>query len=222
MESTEQSGGLTGAPGGGTADSLAGQTAAPCLTPRPASRPARSAAALAVAAVSLLAAGPALAHSGHEGVSTFQAGLTHPIGGWDHLAAMLGVGFWAAQQQDRRALAVLPGLFVAGVAGGAALALAGLAVPLVEVAILISVAVIAALVLARVQAGLLVAGAGVLLLALWHGLAHGIEAPADGSLAGYMAGFCIATALLHALGAVAAWLTGQTPARLGASQSAAG
>ena len=36
--------------------------------------------------------------------------------------------------------------------------------------------------------------------ALFHGYAHGMEARSDGSFAGYVAGFALATASLHALG----------------------
>jgi urease accessory protein len=163
--------------------------------------------AAAAAALVALAAGPALAHAGHDGVSSFATGLAHPVTGWDHLAAMLGVGVWAAQQQDRRALLALPGLFVAGVLGGAALALAGLGVPFVEAGILASVVLVAGLALTRAQAPLVLAGAGVGLFALAHGFAHGIEAPDGGSMAGYMAGFATMTALLHAAGAIGALLT---------------
>lgn len=40
--------------------------------------------------------GLALAHEGHTHASGFAAGLAHPLGGLDHLLAMVAVGFWAA------------------------------------------------------------------------------------------------------------------------------
>ena len=50
------------------------------------------------AAVALAAAsGAALAHPGHESASFF-TGFTHPLGGLDHLLAMLAVGLYAARQ----------------------------------------------------------------------------------------------------------------------------
>ena len=42
----------------------------------------------------------AFAHPGH-GTSGLLAGLGHPLGGLDHLLAMLAVGLWAAQQQGQ-------------------------------------------------------------------------------------------------------------------------
>ena len=39
----------------------------------------------------------AFAHPGH-GTSGLLAGLSHPLGGLDHLLAMLAVGLWAAQR----------------------------------------------------------------------------------------------------------------------------
>jgi urease accessory protein len=167
--------------------------------------------ALGLAGGTLLA-GPALAHAGHDHVSTFTAGLLHPFGGWDHVAAMAGVGFWAAQQRGRQALWTLPALFIGGVLIGAAAALAGLAAPFVEAGILLGLAVIAALVVFSVRPPLAVAGAGVLALAVWHGMAHGLEAPAGGSVPGYMAGFTLSTAALHAAGAALAALTGRARA----------
>jgi len=46
----------------------------------------------------------------------------------------------------------------------------------------------------------------IVLFALLHGHAHGAELP-DGAAAGaYMAGFALATALLHAIGIAIAWV----------------
>jgi len=53
----------------------------------------------------------ALAHPGHGSTSGLAAGLAHPITGLDHLAAMIGVGLWAAQRGGR-ALWLVPLVFV--------------------------------------------------------------------------------------------------------------
>lgn len=39
---------------------------------------------------------PALAHTGEGYGGGFIAGFTHPILGWDHVAAMVAVGLWGA------------------------------------------------------------------------------------------------------------------------------
>src|SRR3546814_2182465 len=83
---------------------------------------------------------------------------------------------------------------------GGALALSGVALPMVETAIALSVVVFGALVAVNarvvVGAGMAVAAA----FALFHGHAHGSELPAGLSAAGYAAGFVLATAMLHAAG----------------------
>ena len=126
----------------------------------------------------------------------FVDGLLHPLFGVDHLAAMVAVGLWAALTGGR-ALWAFPLAFVA------AMALAGLAgagqapMPGVEPVILASVIVIGA---AAALALRLPMGAALAALALFgaaHGYAHGVEGPA---VAGYPAGFVLATLGLHAAG----------------------
>ena len=58
----------------------------------------------------LLAPAVAFAHPGH-GDNGWIAGISHPIGGLDHLLAMVAVGLWAAQQQGAARWA-LPCTFV--------------------------------------------------------------------------------------------------------------
>jgi urease accessory protein len=74
------------------------------------------------------------------------------------------------------------------------------ALPFVEPGILASVVVLGLLVALAVRlpasAGIAVIG----LFALLHGHAHGMMAPENAGGLGYMAGFALATALLHAVG----------------------
>src|SRR6185295_12960290 len=58
----------------------------------------------------LLTPALAFAHPGH-GDNGLIAGISHPLGGLDHLLAMLAVGLWAAQQQGAARWA-LPCTFV--------------------------------------------------------------------------------------------------------------
>lgn len=149
--------------------------------------------------LALLAASPVLAHAGHDHSATLAAGLMHPVAGWDHLLAMLGVGVLAAQQTGAARFA-LPAGFVGGVLAGALAALAGVLAPYVEFAILGTVAIIAALVIVRAQFGVLAGLVLALGFGLAHGYAHGVEAP-GGHLTDYIAGFTLSTAALHAAGA---------------------
>jgi urease accessory protein len=147
------------------------------------------------------ATGVAQAHTGH-GLGGAAAGFVHPVGGLDHMLAMVGVGFWAAHvaTRDRRAVWLVPVAFVAIMVAGGALALSGVAVPMVEGGILGSVVLLGLILLAApvlpVQVPMIVVG----LFALFHGHAHGSEMPAAASPVAYAAGFVIATALLHAIG----------------------
>ncbi|MEW5963599.1 MAG: HupE/UreJ family protein [Pseudomonadota bacterium] len=154
----------------------------------------------------------AFAHTGHA-TSGLAAGLAHPMAGLDHLLAMLAVGVWAAMQPTSRAWAG-PAVFVAMLAAGAGLGLAGIAVPFVEPGILASVVLFGVMIVAArhlpADAGLAMIGG----FALLHGHAHGTEAV--GAVAGYMAGFMAASALLHmagfALGRTAAMVRYGVPA----------
>ncbi len=149
--------------------------------------------------VFLLASGAALAHPSHEHASSFMAGFDHPIGGFDHLLAMLAIGLWAASLGGR-ALWTIPSAFVITMLAGGGLAVAGLSVPFVEQGIVLSVIVLGALVLfaKRLPTTVCVATAGA--FALFHGAAHGIEMPLNANGLQYALGFALATAGLHVIG----------------------
>lgn len=128
-------------------------------------------------------------------------GLAHPVYGIDHLLAMVAVGILAYLLRDRLAWWALPVAFIAGMALGGTLGVAGVAMHSTEVLVAASV-VLLGLVLAAATGALdpralllLVGGA-----ALFHGLAHGSEVPAAGRPVLYVAGFLVATAVLHLAG----------------------
>lgn len=89
----------------------------------------------------LLAPAMAFAHPGH-GDSGLVAGISHPIGGIDHLLAMLAVGLWAAQQQGTARWA-LPCTFVGTMLIGGLLGFEGLQLPALESGIAASVLALA-------------------------------------------------------------------------------
>ncbi|MGE0612576.1 MAG: HupE/UreJ family protein [Hyphomicrobiales bacterium] len=155
----------------------------------------------AVLPVLLLAglATPALAHTGAGSTGSFMAGLGHPIGGLDHVLAMVAVGLWAALRGGR-AVWVWPLAFVTVMLLGGALGMSGVQLPFVEPGILASIVVLG--VLTALAADVPVAAGAVLIaiFALFHGHAHGTEAPATGAALLYAAGFALATAALHGVG----------------------
>jgi urease accessory protein len=153
-----------------------------------------------IAAALLLAgsAGAALAHTGQGTASLFE-GLAHPLAP-DHLLAMLAVGLWSVLALPAGRKLAGPAVFLACMTAGAAAGAAGLALPLVEQGIALSVALFGAMLAAGrrlpVAAGLIAVAAAAAL----HGLAHGAEVPAGAGFAVYAGGFLATTALLHGAG----------------------
>lgn len=140
----------------------------------------------------------ALAHPGH-GDNGLIAGISHPVGGLDHLLAMLAVGLWAAQQQGAARWA-LPCTFVGTMLIGGVMGFAGLHLPALESGIAASVLALGLAVALAVRPPLSLAVAATALFALFHGVAHGLELPDMSSPWAYAAGFVVATAALHSAG----------------------
>ncbi len=153
----------------------------------------------AAAAVLLSLSGAALAHTGHGDASGFAQGLSHPLGGLDHLLAMVAVGLYAALLGGR-ALWCVPATFVAVMALGGAAGAAGYALPYVEIVIALSVVVLGLAVALRLGLPTVAAMALVGSFAVFHGHAHGAEMPQGASGLAYATGFLLTTALLHAAG----------------------
>jgi urease accessory protein len=153
----------------------------------------------AIAAAIALVPTAALAHSGTGHVHGFVAGFAHPLGGIDHVLAMVTVGVFA-WQLGGRARWIVPATFLLVMAAGGALGIAGVELPSVEFGIAASVIVLGAIVALKLKAPLAVAIGVVGAFAVFHGHAHGTEMPPDALGAAYAAGFLLATALLHAGG----------------------
>ena len=163
---------------------------------------------VSLATVAALAPEIALAHPGHAEVSGFFHGLAHPLGGADHLLAMITIGLLAASLGGRAMWAV-PLSFVAAMLAGGLMAVQGVPMPFVELGIVLSVVVLG-LVIASAWNGPVAAtmalAAG---FALFHGHAHCAEMPADASGAAYAAGFVLATSVLH-IGGIGLGLTARS------------
>jgi urease accessory protein len=154
---------------------------------------------ITLAAAALLSADPALAHTGAGAVHGFAAGFAHPMLGFDHLLAMVAVGLWAALVGGR-ALWAWPLAFTGVMVVGAGLGFAPLGLPHLELSIGVSVVVLG--LAAAFQLSLpVLAGAGLCgFFALFHGYAHGAEIPVEAGASAYVAGFTLATMMLHAAG----------------------
>jgi urease accessory protein len=133
----------------------------------------------------------------------FFHGLGHPLGGLDHILAMVGVGLWAAQLGGQ-SLWLLPTIFVSvmaiGGAIGGAIGLTGLALPFIEPGILLSDLVFGLVILGAARWPRLASTSLVALFALFHGYAHGAEMPANALVLHYGFGFMASTSFLHLVG----------------------
>ena len=153
----------------------------------------------AILAMLLLWSGAAQAHPGIGGAGGLAHGFAHPLGGIDHILAMVAVGLFAAHLGGR-ALWLVPLSFVSMMIAGGALAMAGIPVPFVELGIGLSVVVLGAAIAFGLDIPVLAAMAITGFFAVFHGHAHGAEMPATASGLTYGLGFVLATVSLHAAG----------------------
>ena len=155
--------------------------------------------ARSLAAAVLLIPTAALAHTGHGDGHGLVHGFAHPLGGLDHILAMVTVGIFA-WQLGGRALWLVPASFILMMAAGGAAGMAGVPMPLVEFGIAASVIVLGTIVAIGIKTPVAIAMGLVGAFAIFHGYAHGAEMPVDASGVSYAAGFVLATVLLHAAG----------------------
>ena len=156
---------------------------------------------LSISTVTLAISIPAIMHAHGEAgeIVGFWDGLQHPIGGLDHILAMLAVGLWASQLGGR-AVWSIPLAFVSVMSVGGVLGVLNMPVPFVEQGIIASDLILGGLVLMATRLPLAASISIVGLLAIFHGYAHGSEMPTQASGLEYAAGFMVATATLHLSG----------------------
>jgi len=151
----------------------------------------------------------ATAHIGldnHEHTG-FLIGFLHPIGGLDHLAAMVAVGLWSALTARRAGPELLwgPLCFASMLLAGALIGLQGITITAVEPMIAASLLVTGLLVIGRLRISGIAAALIVGLFAVFHGLAHGYELASSPSAFQTLAGMLTATLMLHATGLALGW-----------------
>lgn len=139
------------------------------------------------------------AHTGVAPANGFISGLAHPVGGPDHILAMLAVGIWASQM-GRRFIWAAPLAFVSVMALGGALGVSGAAIPFGEGGIAVSVLALGILIVAAVKLPLAASVVIVGLFGIFHGHAHGAEMPLGVSGIAYGLGLILSTASLHLSG----------------------
>ncbi len=142
---------------------------------------------------------PALAHSGGGYGGGFIAGFTHPILGWDHVAAMVAVGLWGAFL-GAPAIWILPIVFPLIMAFGAVAGIIGLPIPAIETGIALSAVVLGLMIVFAARPPIWVCAVIVGAFSIFHGYAHGTELPATVNAFAYAVGFVISTGLLHLIG----------------------
>lgn len=181
-------------------------------------------------ALTILLFSPALAfaHTGAGHAAGLLHGFAHPLGGVDHVLAMVAVGILAFVLGGR-ALVIVPLSFVAMMVVGFALGLGLVPVPSVELGIALSSVVIGAVAALGRPIPVALAAALVGIFAVFHGHAHGAEMPDTVGGLTYALGFVAATAMLHVAGITGALGTarlvghyGHTAARIAGGAMALG
>jgi urease accessory protein len=155
---------------------------------------------LPLATLLLLAPASALAHSaGGSAGAGFLTGFLHPLGGIDHVLAMLAVGMWGAQLR-KPAIWLLPVAFPQVMALGGVAGILGVPMVGIEIGIALSVIVLGSMIALDQRPPLWAALAIVSFFAVFHGYAHGAELPGKSGAVAYSAGFVVATGLIHLTG----------------------
>ncbi|WP_415184065.1 HupE/UreJ family protein [Phaeovulum sp.] len=152
-----------------------------------------------IAVSTAMLADPSFAHTGEGYSGGLVSGFTHPILGWDHVAAMVAVGLWGAFL-GAPAIWVLPVVFPLVMALGAVIGILGIPVPAIETGIAMSAIVLGLMIVFAVKLPLWLSALLVGVFAIFHGYAHGTELPVASNAFAFAIGFVVATGLLHLIG----------------------
>ena len=139
----------------------------------------------------------AMAHPGHEHQNSFMTGFIHPFTGLDHLmmAIAFGVLLWSAT--TRWKLAGLVGLVIAMVSGFALGQLNIFSAGIAEYGIVFSLSILAIALWTKANRLFAVA---TIILASFHGMAHGSELSQSGHVMGLVLGMVVAMSCIYAAG----------------------
>lgn len=149
----------------------------------------------------------AFGHTGALESGGFGSGFLHPVSGLDHVLAMVGVGmvaFFASNKGYFLLFAFIGAMIISAVLG-----FMGVEMLFVEEGILISIAVVFALIGFAKKISINAIVAVVAFFGMFHGFAHGAEFH-GGSFVSYMLGFSISTLFLHITGIALAYAYSKT------------
>jgi urease accessory protein len=154
---------------------------------------------ITLALACVLTPGLAFAHPGGAHTHGVWAGFSHPFTGADHALAMASVGllamFWGG-----RALWGAPIAFLAAMGLAGAAAMQGVGIGYVEIGIGLGVVALGLALALQWRAPVALGALFCAMLAVFHGAAHGAEAPADASALAYGIGFLAGAAMLIGAG----------------------
>lgn len=151
----------------------------------------------------------AYAHSATDAGSGFEAGLSHPVLGLDHLLAMVSVGLLSSQIGGK-AIFTVPGTFVLVMACGGWLGMEGTDLPFVEYGIALSVIILGLAIALGHKLPVFFAMVCVAFFAIFHGHAHGMEMPDLAEPIKYALGFLVGTLALHIVGVMIGYIANKT------------
>lgn len=149
---------------------------------------------------------PMSAYAGVVGSGGFTSGFWHPILGFDHLLAMFAVGLISVHAQASGGIYKVPGVFVIVMALGGVAGIAGIKIPevgnisVVENVIWTSSLLLGLLIALSTRPSMMLTMLLVAIFAFFHGYAHGLEMPSASEPFAYIAGFMVATILIHVIG----------------------
>ena len=151
--------------------------------------------------IPLIALFPSFAFAHTVDGNGFLAGLTHPVGGIDHLLAMLSVGILSTQLGNRHVWTV-PLTFVIVMLIGGILGFEGINISmgLIEKGIVSSVILLGLVIASGARLPLLLIYLFVAFFGFVHGFAHGVEVPAKADPFYFAVGFVISTIIIHLVG----------------------
>lgn len=129
----------------------------------------------------------------------FEAGLLHPVLGFDHLLAMVAVGI-ISTQMGGRSVYLVPLSFVAIMFFGSLLGMNNIQFLYDEQGIALSVLILGLAIALDKKTPIFIGMLVVAFFAFFHGHAHGAELPRAVSKVEFISGFILATAILHLLG----------------------
>lgn len=148
---------------------------------------------IGLAALFLMLGAPAEAHPFHSQSAGFSAGFVHPFSGWDHLLAMSTLGVWLGLNHSRNGFFYALAAWSIALSAGFVLGLFGVHLPLVESGILATVLLLGLLAATAARVPAAVVAPMLAAFAVFHGHAHGTEAPIGASVI-YASGFLVASA----------------------------